>query len=88
MKKSVSTPLIIVICVLAVGGIAWYAFKTMGQASGGVDQSNVTQGAQEIQKQDSGGPTVPPELLEKAKGMGGAQQGQQIPGSTKTMPGR
>ena len=83
MKKSVSTPLIVVICVLVAGGIAWYAFKTMGQASGGMDQGNVTQGAQEIQKQDSGGPTVPPELLEKAHGMGAPAPdtgGKKLPG--------
>ena len=87
MKKSVSTPLMVVIAVLAAGGIAWYAFKTMGAASGAVDQGNIEKQVQEMKQADTGAPLAPAEELAKLHGMGETQGGKTVPGG-KTLPGR
>lgn len=84
MKQKASGPVIAVVVVVALIALGFYAYKTFGSVTGNaVNQANVDAGAQEIQRQDSGGPTVPPELLEKAKGMGAP-----APGGGKSLPGR
>jgi len=88
MNRQLSTPLTVLIIIVALGFIGWIAYKNIGAASGGgVDQASIDKSVGEIKAADTGTPPVTKEEFDKmglAAGMGG---GASSGGGGKKLPG-